>query len=107
MKTEIDLLNTIKIGKEDKSKYISLTGEKKLLKVDNNENIPFNILYTEENCDPNEPIIDINNISTNIVIKLQQIMKNKQKKYIYILYIMKIVRHYSENGMRIMRVALI
>jgi hypothetical protein len=65
MKTEIDLLNTIKIGKEDKFKYISLTGEKKLLKVDNDENIPYNILYTEENCDPNEPIIDINNINYN------------------------------------------
>ena len=32
-----------------------------------------------------EKIIDINNISTNIVIKLQQIMKNKQKKYINLI----------------------
>ena len=29
-----------------------------------------------------EKIIDNNNISSNMIIKLQQIMKNKQKKYI-------------------------
>ena len=29
-----------------------------------------------------ERIIDNNNISSNLIIKLQQIMKNKQKKYI-------------------------